>query len=59
VHAGDDHHPHSAEAVADAERAAAKSHSAEPSATAWKEAAAVVEECARSVHGAFYLPSEI
>jgi hypothetical protein len=34
-HAGDDHHHHSAEAVADAERAIAESHSAEPPAPAW------------------------
>jgi hypothetical protein len=58
-HAGDDHHPHSAEAVADAEQAAAESHSAEPSALAWWEAATVVEECAHSVHGALFLSSEI
>jgi hypothetical protein len=34
-HAGGDHHPHSAEAMADAKRAAAESHSAKPLALAW------------------------
>jgi hypothetical protein len=58
-HTGGDHHPHSADAVADAARAVAESHSLEPSAPAWWEAAAVVEGCAHSVHGALFLPSEI
>jgi hypothetical protein len=59
VPAGGDHHPHGAGVVADAARAVAESHSAEPSAPAWWEAVAVVEECAYSVHDTLFLPSEI
>jgi hypothetical protein len=54
-----DHHHHSIKVVADAELAVAESHSVEPSALAWKEATAVVEECAHAVHGALFQPSEI
>jgi hypothetical protein len=56
-HAGGDHH--SAGAVTDAARAVAESHSAEPLAPAWWEAAAVVEGCAHSIHGTLFLPFKI
>jgi hypothetical protein len=45
--------------VANAELTVAESHFVEPSVLAWEEAAAGVEECAHSVHGALFLPSKI